>query len=481
MDDEPLTVDGEVVVCIDDCNGRGVCVSGTCFCIDGFDGEDCSIENYDRASQCPSNETGVVCSGNGACRKGVCYCDADFSGEDCATELVCSSACLKNGICSNGICVCVAGFKGDDCEETMPEEELVPLLEMDMMSASTVEPCGTGNDLGCSYHGVCIENSCACEAGWSGSDCSEGVPTGSCTNGCSGHGHCLFDKCYCDVGFTGESCSIQAPLPCENDCSGHGVCRFGKCYCDFGFRGEDCSTELTCGRSCGSHGVCVNSLCRCSKYFEGDECNIPRKNLPKPNPKDYEIMGFEEEKVEDVEVHIEAPHSKSARTATYPGHPTYHSDINAAEWAEILTHIHKKKDAAEAGSEIKIEDSSFLHIENAAKLFNCRVEKAQTCEPNGVCVSNQCFCLPGFGGESCEIFVSSLEEPQTAANGLPVFTDEQVIAPTVGYHHQSSSAVAVGLGCFAFGVFISTGVKYLMDKRQQIRRQQAMLKPLLTN
>jgi hypothetical protein len=193
-------------------------------------------------------------------------------------------------------------------------------------------------------------------------------------------------------------------------------------------------------------------------------------------------MGFEEEKVEEVEVHLDNPNKieRGGRTGTYPGHaPSHHSDISAKEWQEILNHIQAKKNAAEAGSQILLDDSSFLHIDNAAKLFNCQVYKAQSCEPNGVCVSNQCFCLPGWGGDSCEVYVTSLAEPQLAANGLPSFTDKT--GRSAGDAHRQQSSVAVGLGCFAFGVFISTGVKYLMDKRQQVRRQQAMLKPLLTN
>ena len=103
----------------------------------------------------------------------------------------------------------------------------------------------------CSGHGLCIGvDTCVCEAGWSGSDCS--LPTCFGVNGndpavCSGRGVCVdVDTCACESGWSGADCSI---LTCfgvnENDpavCSGRGVCvDVDTCACESGWSGADCS------------------------------------------------------------------------------------------------------------------------------------------------------------------------------------------------------------------------------------------------
>ena len=75
----------------------------------------------------------------------------------------------------------------------------------------------------CSGHGSCIyHDTCLCDAGWSGVDCSEY----SCVDvyDCSNHGRCVGPSlCRCDSGWLQPDCS-RASCILQNNCSSHGVC-----------------------------------------------------------------------------------------------------------------------------------------------------------------------------------------------------------------------------------------------------------------
>lgn len=62
--------------CPEECNRRGLCVSGGCICDNGFMGAACERR------RCPSD-----CSNQGYCFAGKCYCFGGFGGNDC-TELI---------------------------------------------------------------------------------------------------------------------------------------------------------------------------------------------------------------------------------------------------------------------------------------------------------------------------------------------------------------------------------------------------------
>jgi DNA-binding beta-propeller fold protein YncE len=72
---------------------------------------------------------------------------------------------------------------------------------------------------GCYNNGTCVApDTCACAAGWSGSDCSEPL----CPLGCPNGGVCTHPGvCTCAPGWYGPSCEI--PL-CAQDCNNGGVC-----------------------------------------------------------------------------------------------------------------------------------------------------------------------------------------------------------------------------------------------------------------
>ena len=123
----------------------------------------------------------------------------------------------------------------------------------------------------CSGNGTCsdITNTCSCNPGYSGADCSSKIIT--CPNNCtdSEHGICNTDgTCSCKLGFTGTDCSSKI---CLNNCSENGTCNLdGTCSCKSGFTGPDCSSK-TCP-SCGKNQTCnsKNGTCQCDTGYTLD-------------------------------------------------------------------------------------------------------------------------------------------------------------------------------------------------------------------
>lgn len=58
----------------------------------------------------------------------------------------------------------------------------------------------------CFQRGVCIGQTCLCDEGWEGDDCSAFHCNN--VNHCGGHGVCFGpNQCKCDPGWTGKACS----------------------------------------------------------------------------------------------------------------------------------------------------------------------------------------------------------------------------------------------------------------------------------
>jgi len=132
---------------------------------------------------------------------------------------------------------------------------------------------------GCSGQGICRDNTCVCNLGYAGLDCS--VQTGNCPRNCMGNGACLNNTCFCYPGFTGPSCGDSTTL-CPNDCSKHGECVDAACVCDEGYRGLDCSNNTaTCPDRCSGNGECVDGQCLCYPGFQDANCLKKGKFCPK--------------------------------------------------------------------------------------------------------------------------------------------------------------------------------------------------------
>ena len=207
-----------------------------CMCMRGWRGAACDVDT------CPKH-----CEGRGICVRGTCACQAGWGGDSCGEKThepppppappppyVCPMAhgCSGRGVCINGTCACRAGFAGTQCELVLAA-------------------CPGG----CSAHGRCdkLSGKCVCSLGYTGEDCGRSVctdPLDLTARTCHGRGNCECDRathscsCACHVGFAPPFC---ANTTCPADChsgSGQGTCVAGKCLCSPGWRGASCGVEV---------------------------------------------------------------------------------------------------------------------------------------------------------------------------------------------------------------------------------------------
>ncbi|KAL6073708.1 Stabilin 2 [Balamuthia mandrillaris] len=322
-----------------ECSGYGTCdrQTGSCSCVEGRTGPDCSIP------VCGSTDS-LQCSHHGLClwneesNSSHCECDVGWTGDNCAVATC--STCSGNGACVAELdpprCLC------DGPEDWVPYTGSTPNIsraegwtgaECDVLVTncdSGVSRCGSrcgGNfteGYGCMVnecptgwkgwdcntpvcvntgvpechgHGRCVAESmdsepqCQCREGWLPPDCRRAIC--SVEEGeeeCSGRGKCRLDlsppRCLCDPFAYGSLCEIyDPPCPGETECSGRGSCLNGTCHCQEDWRGLDCSIidhEGECANNCSSNGVCKPSsqggdnvlpVCHCFDGWYGTDCS----------------------------------------------------------------------------------------------------------------------------------------------------------------------------------------------------------------
>ena len=101
-------------LCQNNCSRHGNCIVngaagawGTCTCVDGYTGSDCSIPG------CGSAGCGLAA--HGTCVRGSCVCAPGAWGPGCNKSTPCLRDCWGHGTCLRGLCSCDAGFGGGDC------------------------------------------------------------------------------------------------------------------------------------------------------------------------------------------------------------------------------------------------------------------------------------------------------------------------------------------------------------------------------
>nr|CAD7195211.1 unnamed protein product [Timema douglasi] len=278
---------------------REALVSYTCYCMDGYTGNQCST-NWDECWSSPC--------GNGAtCVDGVatfnCSCPPGFTGLTCEEDVdECqSNPCFNNGVCQDGVngysCTCLPGYQGVLCE-----------VDIAVCNMTGVSLCING--------GVCIEGpgdtfSCACLQGWTGQICETAVDecvSSPCQNGgvCvdlfAGYscacpfGMLAFFTCksgfspgpkvrpFCVVtGYTGSNCEVKLHPCLVSPCLNQALCLVEAgtrvCYCVPDYHGDRCQfqyDECQLGPRCLNGGTCLdgvdNYTCSCPPDLTGSLC-----------------------------------------------------------------------------------------------------------------------------------------------------------------------------------------------------------------
>nr|CAD7259717.1 unnamed protein product [Timema shepardi] len=297
--------------------------SYTCYCMDGYTGNQCST-NWDECWSSPC--------GNGAtCVDGVatfnCSCPPGFTGLTCEEDVdECqSNPCFNNGVCQDGVngysCTCLPGYQGVLCEvdiavcnmtgvslcinggKDQGTPSLAPVYKVRISSAATrAKTRRTGS--GASNPGVCCP-------GWTGQICETAVDecvSSPCQNGgvCvdlfAGYscacpfGMLAFFTCksgfspgpkvrpFCVVtGYTGSNCEVKLHPCLVSPCLNQALCLVEAgtrvCYCVPDYHGDRCQfqyDECQLGPRCLNGGTCLdgvdNYTCSCPPDLTGSLC-----------------------------------------------------------------------------------------------------------------------------------------------------------------------------------------------------------------
>lgn len=211
------------------------------------------------------------CSGKGMCVSGHCFCAAGWGklpgkvGPNICADPTCPVDCGKHGMCLGNMCVCQEGWQGPACR--------LPKCSLDCAGHGT-----------CSFTAPDSAPECKCDYGWALPDCARPaffMMLAHCPNDCSGNGLCFNGKCVCNEMYVGPDCGstqcqngLSGPdcmlSSCPRDCGGKGLCFNGQCTCDNGHAGPDCSIPTRCYDACAD--ICLRDLQSAQCEFCKGQC-----------------------------------------------------------------------------------------------------------------------------------------------------------------------------------------------------------------
>uniref|UniRef100_A0A8W8NH25 Uncharacterized protein n=1 Tax=Magallana gigas TaxID=29159 RepID=A0A8W8NH25_MAGGI len=293
------------------CQNNGTCVDlmndYECYCMDGFNGTDCT-KNINDCQPDP-------CQNNGTCTDLVndyeCDCVAGINGTNCENNIdECDvRPCQNNGTCVDLIneykCYCMDGFNGKNCinniDDCLPDHcqnngtciDLVNDYQCDCMVGFNGTNCENNiNDCipePCQNNGTCIDlindYQCNCTQGFNGTNCENNIDD-CLPDPCENNGTCtdLVNDyhCGCVEGFNGthcenniDECEVQ---PCQNNGSCVDLINGYQCYCTDGFNGANCAIDIDecASQPCQNNGTCIDLIneykCRCTDGYNGKNC-----------------------------------------------------------------------------------------------------------------------------------------------------------------------------------------------------------------
>ena len=255
-------LDGEATTCELVCLNGGVLQSdNTCECDGEWTGQACGVD----VNLCEVGNGG--CDANADCVNRVgeahlCECRLGFVGDGRRCERV--ADCANGGVLrSDNTCACAAGWSGAHCEADADEcaagtadcgrgEVCLNLPAGRGYECRTeTDECATGNG-GCDANAVCSDSdllsegtvSCKCDAGFAGDgrSCSAIVTEVVCVNGVRNSDN----SCRCEAGWTGTVCDedVDECATGNGGCDEFAVCRnvvgnaAAECVCRAGWNGS---------------------------------------------------------------------------------------------------------------------------------------------------------------------------------------------------------------------------------------------------
>ena len=150
------------------------------------------------------------------------------------------------------------------------------------------------SDKQCKNGGLCLENSCVCKYGYTGSYCEAKL---QCNDfNCVNNGTCELElpsnKTFCscnqhavsDGRFEGVFCEKKAPCHELGSCFNGGLCQRDPyvtdaffCRCRDGFIGPFCEERTSCrnhANNCRHGGTCNSNMCLCVSEYTGYFCQL---------------------------------------------------------------------------------------------------------------------------------------------------------------------------------------------------------------
>ncbi|XP_065940920.1 uncharacterized protein [Magallana gigas] len=368
------------------CQNNGTCVDlmndYECYCMDGFNGTDCT-KNINDCQPDP-------CQNNGTCTDLVndyeCDCVAGINGTNCENNIdECDvRPCQNNGTCVDLIneykCYCMDGFNGKNC-------------------INNIDDCLPDH---CQNNGTCIDlvndYQCDCMVGFNGTNCENNI-NDCIPEPCQNNGTCIDlindYQCNCTQGFNGTNCENNIddclPDPCQNNGTCTDLVNDYLCDCMVGFNGISCENNINdcVPEPCQNNGTCIDLIndyqCNCTQGFNGTNC---ANNIDDCLPDPCENNGTCTDLVND-----------------------YHCGC--------------------------VEGFNGTHCEN--NIDECEV---QPCQNNGSCVDlingYQCYCTDGFNGANCAIDIDECASQPCQNNGTCIdLINEYKCRCTDGYNGKN--------------------------------------------
>ncbi|KAG8011001.1 Multiple epidermal growth factor-like domains protein 10 [Nibea albiflora] len=191
-------------------------------------------------------------------RKSQCCPGFYENGEICAPH--CAESCVHGRCTAPNTCQCEPGWGGSNCSSGT-------------YGVNCSSSCNCKNRAQCSP----MDGSCSCKPGWHGVDCSINCPSGTWGLGCNftcmcGNGgacNALNGLCTCAPGWRGDRCELHCQAQIIFKVY-HVTYDDSFAGCPLGFYGKDCSQICQCrnGADCDH----ISGQCTCRTGFMGRHC-----------------------------------------------------------------------------------------------------------------------------------------------------------------------------------------------------------------